>query len=474
MMLDRDEKRIKDAFHSFSTMAVDTATLERKVKESMRERKHTPRRKVVTFLAASIALMVLVAGSVSAAAGLGLFDRFITQHTPEFMEIVEPIEQSVSIDGISTNVIAAQMFGNQAIIYLSMRDISGQNRITEDTYFIMGGMFGISQMIYFDEVLDTAYFELAITTDSVQDYLDLSNILLYFNKGSDFSEPLPMELQIDADTMPVPDGFYHSLPHGVMLAPTLAGKFAELPYANGYQWISGMAIVGDYLHIQLGERIYPRSFFSGGVGHPVLTTPSGDVSAVRLYEGQNYIGTYFPYWARYSVMLHTCENLQPLDITQGGTRASYVFREYAFPVNANNIENYSLKIQGFIAPCGVEMDLGIRVHAGDSSQIRTINKTLVREDATIDSITISPLGVRFTGEMGDAVTIEEGEVFSLRTFVIDDVVLETSDGEISLGRAVTMISAWPEISFSGLARANMPIDVGAVTAVIVDGVRLEL
>jgi len=474
MMLDRDEKRIKNAFRSFSNITVDTANLERKVKESMRERKQTPRRKVGTFLVASIALMVLVAGSVSAAAGLGLFDRFMTQHTPEFMEIVEPIEQGVSIDGIRTNVIAAQMFGNQAIIYLSMRDISDKNRITEDTYFVMGNMFGISQMIYFDVLLGIAYFELAITTDSPQDYLDLNNISIYFNEGSDFTAPLSIKLQTDVSTMPIPDGFYHSLPQGVMLVPSLAGEFAELPHANGYQWISGMAVIGDYLHVQLGERIFQRSVFTSGLGHPTLTTPRGDVSAVRHYDGQYFIGTYFPYWARYSIMLHTCENLQPLDIMQGGVHASYVFREYAFPVNVNDIENYSLAIQGFIAPCGLDMDLGIRIYAGDSNQIRTINTIVVREDATIDSITISPLGVRFTGELSDNITIAEGEVFELRTFVINEVVLETTMGEINLGHAVTMISQWPEISFSGLARAPTPIDIDAVTAVIVDGVRIEL
>jgi len=474
MMLDRDEKRIKNAFRSFSNIAVDTASIERKVKERMRERKHAPHRKVGTFLVASIALMILVAGSVSAAAGLGLFDRFMTQHTPEFMEIVEPIEQGVSIDGIRTNVIAAQMFGNQAIIYLSMRDISGQNRITEDTYFVMGTMFGISQMIYFDVLLGIAYFELAITTDSPQDYLDLNNISIYFNEGSDFIAPLSIKLQTDTVTMLIPDGFYHSLPQDIMLAPALAGAFAELPHANGYQWISGMAVIGDYLHIQLGERIFQRSVFSSGFGHPMLTTPRGDVSAVRHYDGQHFIGTYFPYWARYSMMLHTCENLQPLDITQGGVHASYVFREYAFPVSVNDIEDYALAIQGFIAPCGLDMDLGIRVYAGNSNQIRTINTTITREDATIDSIVISPLGVRFTGKLGDNITTKDDGVFELRTFVISDVVLETTSGDINLGHATTMINAWPEISFSGLARATTPIDVEAVTAVIVDGIRVKL
>jgi len=91
MMLDRDEMRIKGALGKFSHMAVDTAQLERKIKQSMRDNKYAPRRKAGVFAAASIVLMMLVAGSVYAAVGnnsdfLRVFFRGNTNSLEEFVQ----------------------------------------------------------------------------------------------------------------------------------------------------------------------------------------------------------------------------------------------------------------------------------------------------------------------------------------------------------------------------------------------------
>ena len=468
--MNHDEKIIERAFGKFSQMQVDTAHIERMVKLNMRQSK--PHRKVGVFMAASIAIMVLMAGAAYAAAGFGLFDRFIAQHDPGLAEVLLPVEHGVTVDGIRTNVIAAQMFGNQGIVYMTLRDVSGQNRITQDSQFVLNGpdMFGMAEMIYFDELLGKAYFELEITTASPQDYLDLGPVDIFFNQSSNFTQPLEMQLQVNPTTIPVGD--FHNLPHGIMLAPALAGQFAELPYSNGNIWISGMAIIEDYLHIQIGEHFGGGIRWNTRLGSPVLTKPCGAVSRTPVYENGFYVGSQIADWAQRHNWVHTCENLQPIDIFDGEITANYVFREYAFPVNVEMLEQYSLEFAGVHVAAGTEMYLGLRVDAGDSAMIRMVNQHVELQNAAINSITISPVGVRFTGEMNADVGVGEHPFFT-RLFNIGYVALETADGYISLGNAITMIDMYPSLAFSSMARAASPIDAEAVVAVIVDGVRVE-
>jgi len=451
-MLDYDERRIEDAFKPFSQLAVDTAKIERNVKIKMNEKKYTPspRNKVKAILAASIAAMILMAGTVMAAE-LGLFERFMTQHDPYFREVVSPVEQSAVVDGIYTSIIAAQKFGNQAIVYLSMRDVSSEDRICEEAYFVLDNTFGVSQLIYFDEDSRTAYFEIAITVTNPQDYLDLNNIILSLGGWPDFIEALPMQLQTNAETRPTDGAFLSDLPMDTMLQPALAGNFAPLPITHSYQWVSGMAIVGDYLHVQIGERVYPRTVGRGGVGAPVLTTQAGE----------DITGRY--------LVMHTCDDFQPVDIRQGHM-PNLLFREYVFRVNANDIENYSLAIVGTTPSTITEMDLGIRIYDGESTQLRILDSAPMLEEAAIDSISLTPLGVRLTGQL----SYDAKYSFLWSGFVESGVVLETTEGNVYLDHIINMIDTYPNATFNSIAKTTSPINVDTVVAVIIGGVRIEL
>ncbi|MCL2388684.1 MAG: hypothetical protein FWC89_14225, partial [Defluviitaleaceae bacterium] len=123
MKLDHDEMRINEAFRKFSTMQVDTEKLKKRVGDKMKNNRK-PRRRI-GFVLIAAAVMVLLAGTAYAAAGLGMFDRFVDQHDAPFINIVEPVEEFMVIEGVRIDIIAAQQFGNQAIMYMSMQDITG-------------------------------------------------------------------------------------------------------------------------------------------------------------------------------------------------------------------------------------------------------------------------------------------------------------------------------------------------------------
>ena len=84
----------------------------------------------VAALALSVMLVV-----TAAAATLGGFDWFIEKFNPSFGEIVEPVEAYCEDQGIRMEVIGAQKYDNMAVVYLSLQDVSGQNRLTEQTDF---------------------------------------------------------------------------------------------------------------------------------------------------------------------------------------------------------------------------------------------------------------------------------------------------------------------------------------------------
>ncbi len=129
-------KKIHDMF---SQITVDTSDMAEKVKNrlhdetppqiAVKEHNRWARSTVVAIVMS--ALLVVTA----TAATLGNFDWFIEKFNPDFGRVVEPVEVYSEDQGIRLEVIGAQKYGNRAIVYLSLQDITGQNRLTEHTDF---------------------------------------------------------------------------------------------------------------------------------------------------------------------------------------------------------------------------------------------------------------------------------------------------------------------------------------------------
>ena len=112
------------------------------------------------------ALAALLAGGALAAVNGG-FDWLRGTVAPEFIDDVEPVEQSVSSEGIELAVIAAQRFGDQAVYYVSLRDTAGLGRVGPDIMWqpIFAGGSTTSELIYFDEAAAAAVYEVRADID---------------------------------------------------------------------------------------------------------------------------------------------------------------------------------------------------------------------------------------------------------------------------------------------------------------------
>ena len=142
------------------------------------------------------ALLMIFAISITTLAALGGFEFFIRHTDPPFAEIIEPIMNCVEDQGIRITLLGAKRFENTAIIYLSVQDISGENRLTVSTcvagspgmprenrmQIYMGNNallnYGMnSDHYYFDEISNTKYIQFMIRAD---DYL-LDELTLKIN-----------------------------------------------------------------------------------------------------------------------------------------------------------------------------------------------------------------------------------------------------------------------------------------------------
>jgi hypothetical protein len=133
--------------------------------------RNTVRLKRVFPVAAAIAM--LFALSATAFASIGGFDRFIQRFNPSFAGVVEPVMAYSEDEGFRITVIGAQSFENMAIVYLSVQELTDENRLSQDmdwwpglSIHVEGLSGGIRQsLLYFDDISKTAYLEISITAN---------------------------------------------------------------------------------------------------------------------------------------------------------------------------------------------------------------------------------------------------------------------------------------------------------------------
>lgn len=471
---DRDEQIIHEAL---SQITVDSSNLVEQVRGHLYEeapRAAAPRRAHRSmFTAAAIAISVMLVSTATVAA-LGGFDWFIEKFNPSFGEIVEPVGASCEDQGIRMEVIGAQKYGNRAVVYLSLQDISGQNRLTEQTDFRDGFSVTVNlpdttgqvevnvasyswkqNLIYFDKGTNTLYYEFNITADSdspLSDPLELGSFLIYFDERDYENEPVSVSLSNLSEAqvtslredqiwggMDVPDDL-----SGITAALT-PGRYADLPSGADDQWLSNIGIVDGKLHVQTG-KIFGQEFGSSDASLS-LRTPDGeligpDYELMLLGDGEHHL----------------------IDSETGDYGdAVYKYEESVFSVNTDQMEEYTLCYSGLVHS-GVEGHWKVAANLSDTNrQMRIWTNDISVDGHLFECLTLSPLGLEVRGSY-------EGEECLAGEM---PVVLETANGLIPLqgggggqdSEKRTFNSSWD---------TETPLDVTAVTAVIVNGTRIPV
>ncbi|MCL2437240.1 MAG: hypothetical protein FWD00_04290, partial [Clostridiales bacterium] len=135
--LDKFDHEEREIYNGFSNIKVDTERLMMRIKEQMPTEDQSSKRrlekkmhikKMIPLVAAMVTILTL---STTAFAALVGFDWFVERIDPPFAEVVEPVMMYSEDQGIRMTVLGAQTFDNMAIVYLSLQDVSGEDRLTE-------------------------------------------------------------------------------------------------------------------------------------------------------------------------------------------------------------------------------------------------------------------------------------------------------------------------------------------------------
>ena len=468
---DRDEQKIHDALFRIT---VDTSGLAGQVRNRLNEEipRSAPRRVRRPWVAAAAIAAVLVVSAAAAAAGS--FDWLIAKINPPFGEIVEPVEVSCEDQGIRMEVIGAQKYDNRAIVYLSLQDISGQNRLTEQTDFRDG--FSVTMnpgtrettgpgeevtasyswkksLLFFDEETNTLYYEFNITADPdtpLSDPLELGTFLIYFSQ-KDYEEPVSLSLDgldgaqvtpIGEDQiwggMDVPDDL-----RGITVALT-PGHYAALPHGDD-QWISNIGMVNGKLHVQIGKSFGQE--FGSSDATLALRTPDG-----------KFIGP------DYELTLCGDGNHRLLDARTGGyADAVYKYEESVFSVNTDELDDCTLYYSCSVYS-GVEGHWKVAANLSDTSrQMRVWTNDVPVEGHLFEHMTLSPLGLQVIGSYAGEECMA-GEM---------SLALETADGVIPLEGGGGEHDSKKQ-TFGLHWYTKTPLDVAEVTAVIINGTRIPV
>ena len=130
-------------------------------------RKRPKRLRRTLLIVAAVAALLSV---TAIAAALGGFDWLRETINPPFIDAVEPVEQSVTDQGIRFSIIAAQKFDDTALVYFSLTDTEGLDRVTESSTPILSGRYTHNNvsLIYYDSATQTAVYEATFGTfDSI-------------------------------------------------------------------------------------------------------------------------------------------------------------------------------------------------------------------------------------------------------------------------------------------------------------------
>ena len=470
---DIDEQKIYDMF---SLISVDSSKIADRVKTRLhKENTKIPmknhRHWTKSAVAAIVMSVVLVAAATATA--LGGFNWFIERFNPDFSEIVEPVENYSENQGIRMEVIGAQKYDNRAIVYLSLQDTTGQNRLTEQTDFrdgfsvkmnpreigdgeeVLSSMSWQQKIIYFDEDTNTIYYEFNITADAdspLSDPLELGSFLIYLGKRA-YEEPIDISLaEIDESaTTTIIDQEQiwggSNLPDDLSFIKSVLtpGYYTDMPHGEKEQWVSNVGIIDGKFHVQIGRS-------SGGEFGP------NDANISLVDSEGNIISP------DYELMLYGNKDNRLLSHEEDDAHdMAYKYNEFVFTVSAEDLNKYTLYYAGTVYS-GVEGSWKVAANLSDSNKnIRTWANDISVEGHLFENITLSPLGLQVRG-------IYEGEDCMASDMKLE---VETEDGIIPLDGGGG--SEDPEKhTFNSSWDANTPLDVTKVTAIIINGTRIPI
>lgn len=390
--------------------------------EHMQTTKRT--RKIRRTLVLAVAAAALL-GVTALAAAMGGFDWLRETVDPPMLDAVEEQGQSVTSNGIKLNVIAAQKYGDAALLYVSIQDTTGQGRVTEQTHPLWGGQLvnGRSTLLYYDSATSTAVYQ---TRFGSLKELRLYKLLYSPSRldGAAVDADLA-DLYLNGEQIP-----------GTVSTQTLPpewltpGHLADIPGGEG-AYVSAIGMNCGYFAVQyrypsVDKECYMGAYLLDGNGQRIDSIPGG---ASTPDDGDGMATT-----------------------------------ECYFKVDAETLENCTLCFEGSIYDVA-HGDWEIDIDFESTHGVRQLTADIEFDGVTArdTEMILSPIGLELTRE------------YDAGSHMLDtDVVLETTSGDIKLRSCGSEWASTDMSTWNTFFEAHEPIDVSSVTAIRIGDTRLEL
>ena len=238
--------------------------------EPLRVHRRSIARRALSVAAVFAVALVLSAGVLATSPGLAQQLAVLGRQTLSFLQ---PVNQVSEADGIRMEVLASMRSEDTAVVYLTLRDTTGQGRIQENTqlwnYHLEGASFAHAEQVDYDPETGSAMFRLTgedVTSDKVTVRVEA------FSSGIEYYPPTPTGWTVAelVELQPTPALSYPTLDHGWGMLngpgdqkleqqvessslPVLKQQFSYP--VEGLDWLTVQAVgvVDNALHIQLRQ-----------------------------------------------------------------------------------------------------------------------------------------------------------------------------------------------------------------------------
>ncbi|MBM6916816.1 hypothetical protein H6B33_15625, partial [Gemmiger formicilis] len=157
--------------------------------EPLRVHRRSIARRALSVAAVFAVALVLSAGVLATSPGLAQQLAVLGRQTLSFLQ---PVNQVSEADGIRMEVLASMRSEDTAVVYLTLRDTTGQGRIQENTqlwnYHLEGASFAHAEQVDYDPETGSAMFRLTgedVTSDKVTVRVEA------FSSGIEYYPPTP-------------------------------------------------------------------------------------------------------------------------------------------------------------------------------------------------------------------------------------------------------------------------------------------
>ena len=208
--LDSDDRLIAGALSDMEEQMPEVDLLPGVYAKLSAHRKHRPLRMA---LAAAIAAALLITGCAAALGGLDWIGEMM--NGLGFTDVVEPVDYSVTDEGIEFGVLGARRYGSAAVFYVTARDTLGRGRTAEDadgmshlvwasgstvnaSFSVDGYSQHFVRLVSYDEETQTAAYEITAVFEDMPVPDELTVRLRGYNISYENISELPIEIDVGA------------------------------------------------------------------------------------------------------------------------------------------------------------------------------------------------------------------------------------------------------------------------------------